>query len=585
MKYFQIFLISANFIFADLEGNVMSIISWTENSSDKNTGVDHLGMRVAAESAYSKLIDFTTTVTWRPRYYSFLCWAARKAFWENGGDFAKPTNTVSHKGYLKTIKKVEYGVVAATLLNDENASQVAGTTRVKDSLDRLVEKGETDLTLLGDHLQSSAGGLSVYGGVMRLLGLLSSSEGFDIPLSHTLGYQLADAFEKSLSLSEVDSPFNEQTQSLDTLKKIGVYCSINGLEQQAQQFEAVREESELIKSVLFDWESFQDGTGRSSRRILSIGLILESRKAYPNLEANLALFREFTLLGAASVNGEIIQLNLPPIYDSVLAEWQMYQAHAYLTYALESGLSLVLQQAKELQENVGGKVLQTDLITRLIENIPEGFQESEAANYIDEFNGWWMLSLSDLTYKLENLVKKGRNALYCEPELLLNIHTYSRPNSGDNFASWVHDTCLLFLMAVIRTRHIFGRYGLNVWVGMEEDFRLVPRTLVHHLDKAITEDLSVIQYAYKIIGELVIKQHHQNALRKLIFQPDKDTAKFVLEGPHLIQIGSHLPGTSSPRYDNALLFLKDLGFLTQEKKSSITPQGDDILSNIRGEMV
>lgn len=35
----------------------MSTLEWTESSHDENVGVDRLGMRVANESAYSKLID------------------------------------------------------------------------------------------------------------------------------------------------------------------------------------------------------------------------------------------------------------------------------------------------------------------------------------------------------------------------------------------------------------------------------------------------------------------------------------------------------------------------------------------------
>lgn len=102
----------------------MGTLEWTESSSDENTGVDHLGMRVANESSYSKLIDFTTTVTWRLRYYSFLCWAAQRAFLQNGGRFDRTTSKVDFKGYQKAIKRMEYGLVAASLLYDSSASKV-----------------------------------------------------------------------------------------------------------------------------------------------------------------------------------------------------------------------------------------------------------------------------------------------------------------------------------------------------------------------------------------------------------------------------------------------------------------------------
>ncbi len=48
-------------------------VAWTERWQPQPVGVDHLGMRVAGESAYARLFDFTTTVSFRPRYYSYTC--------------------------------------------------------------------------------------------------------------------------------------------------------------------------------------------------------------------------------------------------------------------------------------------------------------------------------------------------------------------------------------------------------------------------------------------------------------------------------------------------------------------------------
>ena len=65
----------------------MPSVEWTE-PQEGDFGVDHLGMRVAGERAYSALVDFTTTVTWRPRYLSFLCWSLHEA-WRNFGSDKK----------------------------------------------------------------------------------------------------------------------------------------------------------------------------------------------------------------------------------------------------------------------------------------------------------------------------------------------------------------------------------------------------------------------------------------------------------------------------------------------------------------
>lgn len=560
----------------------MGTLEWTKSSSEENTGVDHLGMRVANESTYSRLIDFTTTVTWRPRYYSFLCWAAQRAFLENGGAFNRPTSKVDFKGYQRAIKRMEYGLVAASLVHDSGASKVAGTEKVSLALESLKKSQSSELPLQGNHLKASAGGLSIYAGVMRALGLLSSSEGFDIPIPGSTGDDLAKAFAKSLDLTGLQNPLDQDSLALVDLEKIGSLCALHGLNEQAQSYIEVNNELELIKKVILDWDNFRGGTGNSARRILSIGLILESRKLFPEQEASLAFFREFTLLGAARISNTIVPLDLPSIYQPILLEWKMYQVHAYITFSLESVLALTLVQAGELQEERGDRIFQSELITSILEYIHQGWEESSPGRLPESLNGWWNRSLSDLVVELETIAKEERNYPLCEPELLTSISKLANPKGSAKIATWAHDTYLMILLSLVRMRGLLINHGERAWIGTEQSFRLTPKALNSHLEKALTEKLTVLEYAKRLTSELAVKQHQQNALRKLISQPDKDTAKFLLEGPYFIPVGTHTPGTSSPRYENALLFLQDLGLLTQGAKPEVTPEGDAALTRIRG---
>lgn len=560
----------------------MGTLEWTESSSEENTGVDHLGMRVANESSYSKLIDFTTTVTWRPRYYSFLCWAAQRAFLQNGGNFVLMTSKVDFKGYQKAIKRMEYGLVAASLVYDSSAAKVAGTEKVSEALEGLTKENTAELPLHGNHLKAPAGGLSIYAGVMRALGLLSSSEGFDIPLPGSSGDALAKAFAKSLDLAGLDNPLDKESLSIADLEIIGSHCALHSLKEQSLTCETVNEELELIKQVIFNWNNFHAGSVSSTRRILSLGLILESRKLYPEQEASLALFREFTLLCAARISKTIVPLNLPSLYSPVLLEWKMYQVHAFITFALESVLALTLVQAGELQEDQGDRVLQSVLVSYILEHISQSQGENNADRIPKKLDGWWNRNLTDLVIELESVVKEERYFSLCEPELMASISKLASPKGSAKMATWVHDTFLMLLLALVRMRCLIKTSGKGAWIGAEQSFRLTPNTLNEHLGKALVEKLSVLEYAKRLINELVIKQHHQNALRKLIAQPDKDTAKFLLEGPYFVPLGTHMPGTSSPRYENALLFLQDLGLLTRGTKPEVTPEGEAILKKING---
>ena len=93
-------------------------VSFLDPYGHPDRGVDHLGMRVAGEAAYSKLIDFITTVSWRPRYFSFLCWSLQKA-WESSSKKSKNGIIKVNKTLQRSIlKRLDYAVAASTLLKD-----------------------------------------------------------------------------------------------------------------------------------------------------------------------------------------------------------------------------------------------------------------------------------------------------------------------------------------------------------------------------------------------------------------------------------------------------------------------------------
>jgi hypothetical protein len=79
----------------------------------------------------------------------------------------------------------------------------------------------------------------------------------------------------------------------------------------------------------------------------------------------------------------------------------------------------------------------------------------------------------------------------------------------------------------------------------------------------------------------VIKQHYHNAMRKLAAVPKLDTSKFSWEGNSLVPNGSHKPGTSNPRFENAVFCLNDLGYLNSN--GEVTPDGFAFLEEIEGQ--
>ena len=557
----------------------MSTLEWTEKSTEEKTGVDHLGMRVAGEKAYEKHIDFITTVTWRPRYFSFFCWLSLQAFREANGKDGVVDCRVNIKKYNKIIKRTEYAMVAATLCIDPSAGRVAGRTKVLEALNAIQDNDKSKLTLAGDHLRLRNGGYGIYAGIMRNLGFVSGTEGIDIPASNSIGRELAAAFAKSISKKFSDIIISSEEISLDTLSEIGKRSSLSKLNEQANHMPEAKEERDLIRNAVFDWNNYNNGFGSSARRILSVGLILELRQIFPEEKPTLNFFRECIIFDEVKVSDNIVKFKTPTIYDQARTEWRIYHVHAYIVYSLEALLSAALFHAKELQQSYGN-ISYSGLLDILIKIVPEGIKQSTVSN-MDEINGWWNLTLTELEDILNSLVRKGRRYDVGEPDFFTTMEKQAAQDHIINFEGFIHDAFLMFLLAITRLRLLIARDGQEAWVGSNDPRRLPPETLIAHFNKAISSDLTVMEYCKLVVDELVIRQHRKNALRKLFAQPGKDTSKLIIEGPDIIPIGTHKPGTSNPRYDNTLIFLQDLGYLTASELPVLTSDGEDFLKLIQ----
>ena len=547
----------------------MSILAWTEPSDQESSGVDHLGMRVAGEQAYSRFFDFTTSVTWRPRYYPFFCWLTRFAFIKAGGNLGAANNRIDLNIYRKVIKQVEYGIAAATIINDPEFMHIAGSTKISEA----IESSNTNQILLkGDHLKASSGGLSIYGGPMRNLGILASSVGVDIPLPGSPGDLLADMFDESVKRCNAGNKLQDIVE-IDDLKIIGNICSLSNFDTKAKEYDYINEELESLKDVIIDWDSFLSGSGKSARRILSIGIILESRKLLPDEPYSLDRFRELTLLGAAKTNKEIIQFSLPDTYNTILKEWRAYQNQAYITYALESLLGVLLSFALDLQATYGERLPYTFLIETALNGIERGADLTKLV-LPEDLSNWWDMSLSDLHEHLTNIVELGRKVDTLEPEIHNTLVENTKRLESANQYTWVHDASILLLLTLSRLTHLTTVDGEQVWLGGNEAFRLPPKVLNNIFLKHVQSEESIKAFLHYVYDKLVLEQHASNALRKLFFQPNQDTAKFIREGENIIPLSLHGPGTSDPRYVNAVNYLQELGFLTHSLTPLLTDEGE-----------
>ena len=370
-----------------------AIVDWLE-PPERDTGVDHLGMRVAGEKAYNRLIDFTTTVTWRARYFSFLCWCLREAWRLQSASAQRDTGGlvgIDANAWRDLIKRWDYVMAASTLVNRPKAERVGGqktiTPRLNDTSDGSIEFGT-------DHLETRNGSLDIYVGVLRLFDLARNPGGLD-RVSPAGGEALAEAFATSLAASgKSDLLMGSSGASIDDLSALGEFCGIDQLAAAGLAYAEVGAEQELLRRTILDWSSFGAGCGKSARRILTIGLVLEIHRLVP-AGATLEDFRSFVLLGRTIGSGGV-RLELPSIYDGVRAEWRAYQAHAYATFALEVFLEVFLESACDAQAGQHG-VPVTTVISQLLTDL---LDDSAKVGTADR---WWHRALEDVVGMVREL--------------------------------------------------------------------------------------------------------------------------------------------------------------------------------------
>lgn len=543
------------------------MLAWTEPTRGNERGLDQLGLRVAGESAYEQLIDFTTTVAWRPRYFSLFCWATREAYRRAGGRLEVERHPVNLSLYKKELRRLEYGVAAATLADDQGALRVAGSTRISEALE-----SDTTIELKGDHLKASSGGLSIYGGPMRLLGLVSSASGVDLPPQGGIGEQLADAFQRSCG-SEPFGPVSANAVTKADLRAAAATCSLTRLTSLAEKRAELGAELDLLRSIIVDWNGFGGGAGPTGRRILSLGLILELFRLLPEEPPDLERFREGTLLGGIRVGDEVRALDLASTYEEILPLWRMYQSHAYATLALEALLSFVLSVGIGETTETNAGVAYGAVLARVRSSMDTGLAE------IAHARPWKDLRVSELATLLDQVTEKNRVAPLAEPELALRIRA-NRFSSDSELAEYCRDAALLFFLSAARMKRLFSEAPKS-WVGREDEHRLPPRVLIDDWERASASGISVADHVVRVVEHYVIKQHETNALRKLAAQPTVDSARFYFDGDEIVVVAAHQAGTSNPRYENAVYFLSDLGYL---EDGSVTPLGTELLDRLRGKV-
>ncbi len=535
-----------------------SYVSFLDPYGHPDRGVDHLGMRVAGEAAYSKLIDFITTVAWRPRYFTFLCWALKQA-WDVSAEKSKDGDFKVNKTLQRSIlKKLDYTVAASTLVLDGDAQRIAGSI----SINKAINKSDQSIMVREDHLQNSRGSYDIYVGSMRGLGMVETASNVDRPSRS--GKKLSQIYSESLGPNEkllMSAAEKQRTFSIDELCLIGQKASLSAFTEVTMS-DSLETERLALRKMLF-------GPTAPLGRRLSVGLILHAHILMGG-PVNLDQFRSLILINGIRASEGNISFELPENYQSILPQWATYQAHAFATYALESLLGIVLDRAAALESHKGEGVDLGELLDSIINEMT--IENNTLFEPPANMKSWWQLNVSSLRALILQQVERNFNAEFAEPDL------YSLLNNGVPSARL---SFLFFMFSIVRLEKLLRKYGPAAWLGSQDPFRLPPQIFIEDFRESAQKAQNVVDYARNIILRYVIRQHHQNAMRKLAAIPKLDTSRFSWEGNRLVPNGSHRAGTSNPRFENAVFCLTDLGYLSI--KGEVSTEGHLLLKEIEGE--
>lgn len=537
-----------------------SIVGWTQRFPVR-TGLDQLGMRLASEDQYTQLVDYTTSVTWHPRYYSFLAWATRRAFQQASG-----TKGVERRTWQRTVRRLDYLLTAATLIESPSAVAIIGSEKLRGRIERAAKEGGL-LDIADDHVGDGGGtaSLEVYGGSMETLGLITQKDGISGPTP--LGEQLADAFENCIAACALDGPpdlANVPALDIASLKSLARGCGIHQIGTTAGVITEVAVERDLLRKHIVDWSAFAQRQ-QVRWRVQSIGIILACHTLMAGNQTTRASFREAILTGGVRGQGPLV---MHPAFDEVRRYWRIYQAHAHVVFALESFLALGMQRlAMYLPQRL---VRRSTLLSDLIELMVTGHAKATTAPAGME--AFWAQPLSDVFDKLDPVVRGGWD-VDAEPAIDMRLRARRRNSGGFREAAGAsHDAAMLLLLSLARLRSLRDEVESG-WISRAALWRRSPRTLLAHLNQALARRPTTEEYLRTVIDELVLRQHTANTYRKLAEQGGRSTALFQVDASHLELIDQHYPGTTNPRFDNATFYLADLGYLGGEP---YTVSGDGI---------
>ena len=515
----------------NFEGVAVEVF-WNIGEKQNIMGLDSLGIRQVDQTLERRWVSNITTISYRARYLSLLTWVIAEFYSRSlvGGPGAQELQ-IDLNGLLKTIKRLEFVVVAATLLpQDEaaNTSRLIGPELFQDDVTTLMADGHATLP---ESTNSSM--LGIYFMPCRGFGLLDETSDRAAVRVMPRGTEVHAAMRHALGQSVVaERIFSGGTVSRVELEHEVDHFSLNGLGTSG-------EERALLQSAMLTpfgtggdvdaiYQRFLGTTkwaflGISERPSSSTDLITRAYVDAPN-----------------AGTGQVVEI-----------AWGEYELHRRVHHALELLFSCLVAELNERdQATVDSVVAQWCASADLPQKV------RATAQWGDEPFSMTFAELTDglaPQFLTARLSRAEARSLAPRPRALYAL-----------------------AMLACDRRHSASMRRSDAWPLRQ-----------HALDRTFEildqEEQSPIQATTaRLLSEVIVQAHWANTLRKMS-QGGKCSLRFTLDGQRLRATGVGInAGFSADRLGNVLGVWADLGTLRRVDtgRFRMTALGTQILQRL-----
>jgi hypothetical protein len=530
---------------------------WTKRVSIEEGSRDPLGLSRVSGMVTDFLLQGIITQTYRARYSSFYCWA----IWHIDTE-ETPTQ---YERFAAAFQRRDTLFTLASLEANPNSSPVG----VRIAEGRLqVAKQKQEVTCNFRVLPSNALGAfgQYYTGSIYELGLTSRDEEGIYHVSAS-GEALARAFHETI----LDSPYIKKKLFLDNslswkdFVKTAASFNLDGLGHSLK-------ERDLLTKLFFSEDLRSD---RALMRKSSLALLMYILNAYKAAGLTLEYRQTWEFVYAPYYYGHLElsrtktrRLEFPPPERTCAEYWQYFCLHQFLTQALENLLTAVLD---EVSGELSGLTVQ-ELCSRL--------SSEDFLKELQEIHGVNCKAPRDLMLGLGLASPQSVPALCRKNQKTFNLtHPSSESRVLDRRPTGAGARAAV---AVSLLAMLYAKWGgLNTEVTRAVSSRagreLHAEFVLPLLSDWFGTKATWSQVLEPLVSKLILEQHD-----RIMYEKGKlDSWLHRTEG-RIIKDQDYLPSYRSPRTDNSVSILTDLGLLAKDsdKQLKVTVRGNALLQRV-----